>query len=451
MRWHSDRGMLMPTSEAAASRASRYSASVSKRTPSRSNTIACGVAGKRTMPAPETAVPDANARFVPKIARFFAPRHSPDGHMDSANVCLHASRRRRFTDVPALSSPSMKKRRMLVRGMAAVLAALLVFVSGAWGALAMAYRFPGPRYLRIAAAAVWALGCVALWVAWLGFDEPRALAGLVVAFGALLAWWATIRPRNDRVWADDVARLLHGEVEGSRVRLHNVRDFDWRGEDDYDVHWETREYDLDRLRGADAILSYWSGEAIAHAMLSFGFDDGRHVVFSVEIRRKRGEAFSEIGGFFRQFELVLIAADERDIVRVRTNVRGEDDYLFPLRMTRDAMRSLFVSYVEAANALARTPRFYNTVTSNCTTIVYRMAKRIDGGLPFDPRLLLTGYLPEYFMDNGALDGRFSLDEWRRSGRITERARASRPGEDFSAAIRVGVPPAQSPASGDSTA
>jgi hypothetical protein len=344
----------------------------------------------------------------------------------------------------------MRKRRMLARGITGVLAAILLFVSGAWGAFALAFRSPGNRAVRGTLAALWMTGCVGLWVAWLGWHVAWAPLGLVVAFAVLLGWWATIRPRNDRTWADDVARLLQGKVDGSYVELQNVRDFDWRGEDDYDVRWDTREYDLDRLASADAILSYWSGEAIAHAMLSFGFDDGRHVVFSVEIRRKRGEAFSEIGGFFRQFELVLIAADERDIVRVRTNVRGEDDYLFPLRMTRDAMRSLFVSYVEAANALARTPRFYNTVTSNCTTIVYRMAKRIDGGLPFDPRLLLTGYLPEYFRDNGALDSRFSVDAWRRLGRITERARASRPEDDFSAVIREGVPPAQLP-SGDSTA
>lgn len=343
----------------------------------------------------------------------------------------------------------MKKQRMLARGIAGFLAAALLFVSGAWGTFALFFRCPGGRAARLAAATFWSLGCTGLWVTWLGWRNGKALAALLVAFALLLGWWATIRPRNDRVWADDVARLLHGEVDGSRVVLHNVRDFDWRTDDDFDVNWDTREYDLRRLSGADAVLSYWSSETIAHAMLSFGFDDGRHVVFSVEIRRKRGEAFSEIGGFFRQFELVLIAADERDIVRVRTNVRGEDDYLFPLRMTPDALRSLFLSYVAAANELISTPRFYNTMTSNCTTIVYRMARQIDGALPFDLRLLLTGYLPEYLSEAGALDNRMSVDEWRRLGRITERARASREEDDFSAVIRRGVPPAQLP-SGDST-
>jgi len=339
---------------------------------------------------------------------------------------------------------------MIVQGMAGALAGLLLFLSGTWGALALAYQLPGPPFVRYAGAAAWSVAWLALVVALFGWRAWWALVCMVILLAALLVWWATIRPSNDRVWADDTARLLSGEVIGSRVTLHNVRDFDWRTEDDHDARWETRTYDLDRLVSADAILSYWSSEAIAHAMMSFGFDDGRHVVFSVEIRRERDEAFSEVGGFFKQFELILIAADEHDIVRVRTNVRGEDDYIFPLSMPRDAMRSLFVSYVGAANELVHAPRFYNTVTSNCTTIVYRMAKRIDGGLPLDARLLLTGYLPEYFMDNGALDPRMSVDDWRRLGRITDRARTMPPGADFSAVIREGVPPAHSSSSGATT-
>ena len=343
---------------------------------------------------------------------------------------------------------------MLARSVAGAVAGVLLFVSGAWGALALRYQLPGPPPLRLAGAIAWCVIYLALLVAAFGWRVWWAPMCLVAMLGLIIAWWTTIQPRNDRLWADDVAHLLSGEVHGDTVTLHNVRNFTWRAEHDYDARWETRDYDLNHLASADAVLSYWSGEAIAHAMLTFGFDDGRHVVFSMEIRREKGEDFSEVGGFFKQFELVLIAADERDIIRVRTNVRGEDDYLFPLRMPREAMRSLFVSYVAAANRLVDEPRFYNTITSNCTTIVYRMARRIDHGLPMDIRLLLTGYLPEYLMDNGALDNRMSVDDWRRLGRITERARASRPDDDFSAVIRQGVPPAAlseaSPSSGDST-
>jgi Domain of unknown function (DUF4105) len=160
----------------------------------------------------------------------------------------------------------------------------------------------------------------------------------------------------------------------------------------------------------------------------------------VEIRKKRDQHYSAVGGFFKQFEMILTAADERDIIRVRTNVRGEDDYLYPLRMDKAAMRALFLSYVQAANRLVDTPAFYNTVTSNCTTIVYRMARQIDPGLPWDARLLLTGYLPEYLYKVGALDRSVSIDALRRRGRITERARNSASGDDFSRVIRAGLEP-----------
>lgn len=258
----------------------------------------------------------------------------------------------------------------------------------------------------------------------------------MLLYALLLAWWSTIAPTGRHAWADDVSRLLGGEVHGSVVTLHNVRDFSWRSNDDYDARWETQSYDLDHLVSADAVLSHWGSKAIAHAMISFGFDDGRHLVFSVEIRKRRGQQFSSIGGFFKNFEAILIAAPESDLIRVRTNVRGEDDYLYPLAISRETMRALFLSYVDTANQLATTPAFYDTVSSNCTTVVYRMARHLDPGLPLDPRLLLTGYLPGYLYKIGALDHRLTLQEWNARASITERARASKPGEDFSAAIRA---------------
>src|SRR6202011_265185 len=134
--------------------------------------------------------------------------------------------------------------------------------------------------------------------------------------------------------------------------------------------------DLDRLQTVDMIMSYWSGRSIAHMLISFGFDDGSYVVFSVEVRRRKTQEFSEIGGFFKEFELSIVAADERDVIRVRTNVRGEDVHLYRLQLPVSAMRSLFLGYVGEANSLVQTPRFYNTVTVNCTTLVYHMMKRI---------------------------------------------------------------------------
>ena len=327
----------------------------------------------------------------------------------------------------------------LLRFTATLLATLVVGFSAIWGAFALWYQFPGGQALKTLSVFLWAgFGLALLTALWQG-RTAVALLGFAVAFGGLQLWWHRIAPSNDRIWADDVAQMTSGAVDGSRVTLRNVRNFEWRSKTDYTQRWETRGYDLDRLSSVDMIMSYWSGPAIAHMLISFGFDDGEHVVFSVEIRREKIESFSEIGGFFKEFELSVIAADERDVIRVRTNVRGEDDYLYRIRMPVSAMRSLFLAYVDEANTLVGTPRFYNTIAVNCTTLVYHMMKRIAGYLPLSYRLLFSGYLPEYVYRVGGLDQRYRLEELRARGRITDRAKKADRSESFSADIRQGIP------------
>jgi hypothetical protein len=327
----------------------------------------------------------------------------------------------------------------ILRISANLLATLLVGLPALWGAFALSFQMPGGQVLRTLSVTLWAAFSltmvIALWQGRVAF----ALLAFALAFAGLLLWWQRLSPSNDRIWADDVARMTTGTVEGNRVTLHNLRNFDWRSKTDYTQRWETRSYDLDRLRSVDMILSYWTGPAIAHMLISFGFGDGQHVAFSVEIRREKTEEFSEIGGFFKEFELSIIAADERDVIRVRTNIRGEEDYLYRLRMPLSAMRSLFLGYVDEANSLVQTPRFYNTITVNCTTLVYHMMKRIVGHLPLDYRLLFSGYLPEYVYKVRGLDLRFPLAELHARGRITERARRADRSESFSADIRQGIP------------
>jgi hypothetical protein len=327
----------------------------------------------------------------------------------------------------------------ILRILTMLLATLLIGLPAAWGTLALWYQAPGAR-LKIAIVVLWLAFTVGvLAVLWQGRAVP-ALAIFALAFAIMLVWWQRIAPSNDRMWADDVARITSGTIEGNRVTLQNVRNFDWRSNDDYTQRWETREYDLERLDSVDMVMSYWDGWAIAHMLISFGFDDGRHVAFSVEVRRQKNQVYSEIGGFFKRDGLSIIAADERDVIRVRTNIRGEDDYLYRMRMPRAAMRSLFVRFVEQADKLVDTPRFYNTITVNCTTLVYGMMKHIVGYLPWSYRLLFNGYLPAYVYQVGGLDQRFSLPELRALGRITDRAKQSDRSETFSADIRQGIPP-----------
>jgi hypothetical protein len=318
-------------------------------------------------------------------------------------------------------------------------ATVIVGFCAIWGAFVLWYQAPGGQALRILGIVLWMGFNLALLMAlWQG-RTALALAAFAITFGALLIWWQRIPPSNDRIWADDVAQMTTGTVDGTHVILHNVRNFEWRSNTDYTQRWETRGYDIDHLNSVDMIMSYWTGPAIAHLLISFGFDDGDHVVFSVEIRREKRESFSEIGGFFKEFELSILAADERDVIRVRTNVRGEDDYLYRIRMPVQDIRALFLSYIGQANSLVKQPRFYNTITVNCTTLVYHMMQHIVGYLPMDYRLLLSGYIPEYVYRVGGLDNRFSLAELRALGRITERAKQADRSEAFSADIRRGIP------------
>ena len=313
-----------------------------------------------------------------------------------------------------------------------------------WGALALGHRLPLPRPWRWGGVGLWlAAGAGWLWLAWWG-AALVALVGMGVQMAVLLAWWRRLVPQKDRDWAEDVAHLATGRVVGERLTLDHVRHFDWQTRDTARGGWERRVYDLERLSSVDLIVSSWGRPGIAHVLVSFGFagDDGPiddFVAFSVEVRRARDERFSEIGGFFKQYELAIIAADERDAVRLRSNVRGERVTLYHSTLSAGTRRRLLLALVAAANDLAREPRFYHTVTANCTTLVFAMMRRIIEGLPVDHRLLLSGLLPGYVHEQGGLVEGYRLSELRRLGDITERARQAHDDADFSRRIRRGVP------------
>ncbi len=333
-------------------------------------------------------------------------------------------------------------------GFVKLIASLLMLVGVVWACGALWYQLAGTvksGSARGLILGVWVgVGLYCIYLLW-QHRVPRGLLIYGVLLAAILLWWATIKPQNNRPWAPDVAQQLSGRVDGHIAQLHNVRNFDWQTATRATPRWEDRRYDLDQLVSVDMATSYWMGPAIAHTLVSFGFDDGtgprKYVTFSVEIRKEAREQFSAIGGFFKQFELSLVAAEERDILRVRTNMRSEDVYLYSIAMPRAAMRALFIAYVDKANALVAAPQFYHTVLANCTTIVFDMVRRIAPGLPLDWRLLASGYLPQYVDSLGALARPNDFAALHSAARMGERAKAALPGEDFSAAIRKGVPQA----------
>jgi hypothetical protein len=324
-----------------------------------------------------------------------------------------------------------------------VAAGLALVLLGGWSAVALWFQGPRSTGARSLLVTLWVGFALAALGAIVRGHLLAASITFAVAFALLLWWWHRLEPSNERLWADDVACVGTGEVRGDAVTLRNVRNFDWRALSDYTPRWETRSYDLAKLESLDLITSYWGRRAIAHVLVSFGFSGGEQLVFSVEIRRQRQQKFSELGGFFKRFELSVVAADERDVIRVRTNIRSEDDYLYRIRLAREDMRSLLIAYVEQMNNLMRTPRFYNTITVNCTTLVYQMMQRIVGRLPYDYRLLFSGYLPEYVYKVGGLDRRYTFAELRQFGRITARARLADRSAQFSQEIRRGIPALES--------
>ena len=320
-----------------------------------------------------------------------------------------------------------------------ILLSLVIFCAAVWGGLALYYQLPLPMPWLGIGLVLWAgVTVFALLRLW-RHSVRQGLLIYLVLHAVLLVWWNNLTPSNQHLWEDDVAQMTSGSIEGDQVTLFNVRNFAWRSEADYSANWETRHYDLNKLQSVDMLTSHWGMDAIAHVLVSFGFTDGQFVTFSVEIRKKKGQQFSEVAGFFKQYELSILATDERDAIAVRPNVRGEETFLYRIDMPADIRRQLFLSYIEQANQLLEEPRFYNTVTANCTTLVFGMMQHISGGLPLDSRLLLTGYLPSYIDELDGLTTGFDLSQLRDAGRITERSKKASNSANYSQAIRQGVP------------
>lgn len=322
------------------------------------------------------------------------------------------------------------------------LAALALAAAVGWGALALWLDGPGGAPRRALLAGAWLLAVAAV-VAALPF-WPAAGAVLLL-LGAVLAWWLRLAPRNDRDWSPEVARLPTGLVEGGLLTLHNVRAFDYRSEQDYQPRWETRRYALEEVTGLDLFQSFWGPTLYAHSIASWEFADGRHLAVSVETRKRRGQGYSALKGFFRQYEVCYVAADERDLIGLRARHRGERVWLYRLRMAPSAARALLVDYVSEMNRLSAHPRWYNALTFNCTTAMRHHRKRVYHAEPWNWRVLASGHLDELLYRHGDIHTGLPLAELRRRSEVTEVACAAADAPDFSGRIRLGLPPR--PASG----
>ena len=274
------------------------------------------------------------------------------------------------------------------------------------------------------------------------FVRPRWVghAAFLILFAAILVWWLGLEPSNDRSWLADVSRPPRMEIQGDQLVVHDLRDFDYRSDEDFTPRWEERRYDLSHLVGVDILLSDWGAPAIVHTMVSWEFSDAPPLAISIETRKEVGETYSAVRGFFRQFELFYAVADERDLIRVRTNCRGERVRLYRLNVPVPVARALLLGYAERVDHLASEPAWYNALTSNCTTNIRLHVGELGLAHRLNWRLYANKYSDELLYQRGALDTSLPFEELHRRSDITDAARAAGNDPDFSRRIREGLPP-----------
>jgi len=264
-----------------------------------------------------------------------------------------------------------------------------------------------------------------------------------LAFLIPLLSFFLMQPSLNRDWQPDVAVLPYSEINGADVVVHNVRNCAYSTETDFTPRFETRTYDLSKLRSADLILTNWGIKYIAHTMISFGFDGDQYLCFSIETRKEAGESYSALRGFFRQYELTFIAGDERDLLKLRTNYRhGEEVFVYRIHvLSMDRLKNTFLDYLAHINQLHEKAEWYNALSDNCMTGAYKIARKhaAPGRAKWHWSILMNGYADRHFYENGIIDTSLPFADLKRTSHINDRALSAGNALDFSKRIREGLP------------
>ncbi len=279
---------------------------------------------------------------------------------------------------------------------------------------------------------------IALVVIFVLFSKKKTKALLLSFIGylAILVWFSSIEIPMGGIYPDNLV-MPYADIRGEHIALHNVRNCNYRTKDDFDVRYETRKYDLEKLETLDVLINYWGNELVSHAFLSFGFSDGQYVAVSIEIRPEVGESYGEFKGLFKQYEIIYIWADERDLVGLRTNYKNEDVYLYRTILNPEKVRLLFLSMIERTNDLYEHPEFYNTCTQSCTnTIGDHIIKTGIEDLPFWKRRVLTGTTDKRLYNGAWIEGEGAFEALRTKSHINDSAKAAGKEKDFSSKIRM---------------
>jgi len=326
-----------------------------------------------------------------------------------------------------------------MKGLAKIIGLIFLwFVASAlhlWSALVLHYcSFPSSAALRAVAVAVYISAVIIIIV--LSKKKYIGLLISLLAYVAVFLWFGSIQPKAGGKYPPELT-LPDVEFHGDLVTIYNVRNLAYRSAQDFDVRYEKRTYNLNDLKTLDVMVNYWGMEAIAHTFLSFGFSDGRFIAVSVEIRPEVGKVYGMLKGFFKQYNLIYIWGDERDLVRGRTNYRKENVYLYRTTLSPENVRKMFVSMLTTTQIMYKKPQFYNTATNSCTNTLgnHIIAAKIMK-IPFWKRRLLTGNVDQRMYEDGLLDRSKPFPELRQQANIDERARRADQDSDFSEKIRT---------------
>lgn len=307
-----------------------------------------------------------------------------------------------------------------------------------WSLLALWFFPAWPVWFQILMATVW-IGASVAWCRKVrGLWKPL---GIIAGFLILRGIWEFNRPSNDRNWLDANQRLVSAEFSGDLVRIHNFRNSHWRTKDDADIRWEDRTFNLARIQSVDFIVApFGPGRIMAHSFLTFGFDDGRHVAISVEIRKERGESFSPVRGLFRNYEMIYVVGEETDLIGLRTHVQQDPVYLFPIRTPVEKVRALFTSMLDSANRLASAPEFYNTAVNTCHLQILRHVNSLrKETIGLDWRNYFPAHADELAWQLGLINFDGSLEEARSRFQINSRSAMLDDPKEWSRQIRQTAP------------
>ena len=267
------------------------------------------------------------------------------------------------------------------------------------------------------------------------------LLGTVAAFGIFLLAVATRQPRHDRDWYPHLSRLPHVTLEDGVFSIAPYSNWTYAEDAPQAQVWTA----VPPHRVSDVRRVWFVKEphpglpVMAHTFVLFEFGEGDLIGLTIEARKETDETYSALAGAFNKFELLYDWASPRDLMTRRAVMMDRELYMYPLQLSQGEAEAYLTALLEKTMSIERRPRFYNTLTSNCTN---ELAKAAD--MPWDPAFIFTGWSDAALYRLKRIAGEGGFADVQDRARIDDRVReiADLPEAAFNAALTAGSGPAR---------